>query len=68
MEALRTDEPIYIVCAFVVVPFPAASVMGAPVTAKVARSVIELPVEKELKAIEGALMRNSLWSAVAPFA
>ena len=54
--------------ALVVVPLPnKARVMGAPVTAKVARSVVR-PAPKEAKAWVGALMRKSLWSVMLPFA
>ena len=52
------------VWAFVVEPFVPAS--GAPVTEKVARSVVR-PAPNEAKAWVGALMK-SLWSVMLPFA
>ena len=53
------------VWAFVVEAFVPAS--GAPVTEKVARSVVR-PAPNEAKAWVGALMRKSLWSVMLPFA
>ena len=55
--------------AFVVVPFPNASVIGAPVIASVERSVVTfVPFEYEEKASVGALIRKFCSVAIAPLA